>query len=548
MSLKELRSQNKKLGILKRAAALIVAVVVVISVINAVIPKGAKATVETFTTSGSWQAPVGVTSVLVEAWGAGGGGGGTGSTTGDAGGGGGGAYASATVSVTPGNNYSYTVGIGGAAGTSTSDPGDAGGFSQWESGASVKADGGDGGQFNAAYPTLEGGNGFGGSTADSVGTTEYAGGDGFEASASGGYGGGGGGGGAGSTGAGNAGSGVNGGSAKTENGGAGGNSGGTSGDGSIGSNYGGGGGGAGRFSGGNRVGGDGAGGFMRITYSTNATPAAPTLSSPSNSATGVSILPQFQLRTTDADNDYLRYKIEVCSTSNCSAIVRTIDQTSSQTGWSGQDTQTSTAYVGNSTIGSSTMAAHTYQTAALSPNTQYWWRGYAIDPGGANTFSSASSIFSFTTNATPAAPTLSQPSNSATGVDTLPEFQLRTTDADNDYLRYKIEVCDVSDCSSIVRTIDQTSSQTGWSGQDTQTSTAYVGNSSISSSTMAIHTYQTAALDAGTQYWWRAYAIDPGGVNTFSSASSIFSFTTESVGGAGINGGTNLRGGVRLGE
>ncbi len=266
-----------------------------------------------------------------------------------------------------------------------------------------------------------------------------------------------------------------------------------------------------------------------VTYSVNASPAAPTLNSPSNAATGISLTPIFQFRTTDADNDYLRYKIEVCSNSDCSTVLRTIDQTSSQTGWTGQDTQTSTAYVGNATITSSTMASHTYQTPALSPNTQYWWRAYAIDPGGTNTFSSTSSISSFTTNVTPAAPTLNSPSDTAMGVSLTPTFQFRTTDANNDYLRYKIEVCDTNNCSSIVRTVDQTSSQTGWTGQDTQSTTAYVGDSVISSSTMASHTYQTPTLSPNTQYWWRAYAIDPGGTNTFSGASSIFSFTTNAT-------------------
>jgi hypothetical protein len=150
-------------------------------------------------------------------------------------------------------------------------------------------------------------------------------------------------------------------------------------------------------------------------------------------------------------------------------------------------------------------------------------------------------------NAAPAAPTLSTPANSATGVSTTPQFQLRTTDADNNYLRYKIEVCSTSNCSSVVRTIDQTASQTGWTGQDQQTSTAYNGNSTITSSTLASHTYQTPALSAGTQYWWRAYAIDPGGSNTFSAVSSISTFTTGAVtNGLQLNGGTELRGGTQF--
>jgi type VI protein secretion system component Hcp len=263
----------------------------------------------------------------------------------------------------------------------------------------------------------------------------------------------------------------------------------------------------------------------------------------------VATLPVFTLRTTDAEADYLRYKIQVCSASDCSVVVRTIDQTASQTGWSGQDTQASTAYVGSATIGSSTIGTHTYQTAALSNSTTYWWRAYAIDPGGTNTFSTASPIRSFTTSgsqATPAAPTLVNPPGSG-ATTTTPDFQLRTTDANGDYVQYKIEVCSVSNCSSIVRTIDQTALQTGWSGQDAQTGTAYVASATIGSSTIATHRYQATGLTFNTQYWWRAYAIDPGGSNTFSSVSSIATFTTSQAtptGGTQIGGGTTIRGGT----
>lgn len=133
----------------------------------------------------------------------------------------------------------------------------------------------------------------------------------------------------------------------------------------------------------------------------NTTPAAPTLILPANGATNVARLTNFQLRTTDADSDYLRYKIQICSDSLCNSVVQTIDQTSSQTGWSGQDTQTGTAYVGSSIITSSTIASFTlYLPNNLGTNTIYYWRGYAIDPGGSNIFSSASTIQSFATGPT----------------------------------------------------------------------------------------------------------------------------------------------------
>ena len=71
-----------------------------------------------FTSSTTWLCPAGVTSIQVEAWGAGGGGGGGGTVNKDGGGGGGGgAYIkNNTVSVTPGVTYTITIGNGGAGG------------------------------------------------------------------------------------------------------------------------------------------------------------------------------------------------------------------------------------------------------------------------------------------------------------------------------------------------------------------------------------------------------------------------------------------------
>ncbi|MEX2006794.1 MAG: hypothetical protein WD877_01285 [Candidatus Saccharimonadales bacterium] len=151
------------------------------------------------------------------------------------------------------------------------------------------------------------------------------------------------------------------------------------------------------------------------------------------------------------------------------------------------------------------------------------------------------------TQSPPAAPTLSLPADTITNLTTRPEFQLRTTDADNDYLQYKIDVCSTSNCSSIVRTINQVDSQSGWFNQDQQIGSAYTGSSTISGSTMAMHRYLHPPLDPNTQYWWRAYAIDPGGSNIFSSSSAIFSFTTASL-EVRIEGGTNIVGGTAIGN
>jgi hypothetical protein len=65
-----------------------------------------------FTSTGPWTAPSGVTSVIVQLWGAGGGGG-SGDCSGEGGGGGGGAYTRSFLTVIPGATYTVNVGSGG---------------------------------------------------------------------------------------------------------------------------------------------------------------------------------------------------------------------------------------------------------------------------------------------------------------------------------------------------------------------------------------------------------------------------------------------------
>ena len=127
---------------------------------------------------------------------------------------------------------------------------------------------------------------------------------------------------------------------------------------------------------------------------TNSTPSYPSLVNPGSGATNVSTSPLLQLVSSDPDNDYLRYKILLYN-SDCTTGLQTFDQTSTQVGWSGQDQQTATAYTGNSVLAVSSVA--TYGAASLSANTQYCWKGAAIDPGGTNTFSSFSPTQLFTT-------------------------------------------------------------------------------------------------------------------------------------------------------
>ena len=153
-------------------------------------------TARTFSFTGATQTytvPVGVTSLVVKAWGAGGGGGGNDGNAGAAGGGG--AYTTSTLSVTPGDVLTVYVGGGGANGTTgTGSGGGAGGFGY--------GTGGTGGNPGSSGSSGGGGGGGGGTAIVRSGTPLIL--------AAGGGGGGGAGNGGGETGAPGGGGGVNG--------------------------------------------------------------------------------------------------------------------------------------------------------------------------------------------------------------------------------------------------------------------------------------------------------------------------------------------------
>lgn len=221
-----------------------------------------------FSASTYWTAPPGVTTVLVEAWGAGGGGGGSqsGSVTGaNGGGGGGGAYSNKQITVVPGTTYLVSVGTSGAGGTGGASPGAGitGGDTFFKDTGTVLAKGGGGG--GAGTP---GAAGAAGASGGGVGTVVTSGGVGGAGGAASFQGGGGGGSGGSST---SGGAGVNtgiAGAAGTPNGAIGG-TGSNGGIGNPGVAPGSGGGGAGSSAGGS-IGGPGAPGQITLSY------AAPT--------------------------------------------------------------------------------------------------------------------------------------------------------------------------------------------------------------------------------------------------------------------------------
>jgi len=143
-------------------------------------------TIESFTSVGttSWTAPAGVTSVEYLVVG-GGGGGGNGYDSGGGGGAGGGMVLTGTLSVSPGNSYTVTVGGGGTGGADTraNNPGTDGSSSIFDS---ITATGGQGGYGSRTAP---GGAGVGGAAQNSNITSGRAGNGGAGGNAGGGGGG-----------------------------------------------------------------------------------------------------------------------------------------------------------------------------------------------------------------------------------------------------------------------------------------------------------------------------------------------------------------------
>ncbi len=216
----------------------------------------------------TFRVPDGVTSITVEVWGAGGRGGarssGGSNDKGSSGGGGGGAYSRSILTVTPGQQFSYTVGLG------TTDPSTIpGGDSFFGSATTVMAKGGNSAPNNNTVGAT------GGDAAQGVGTVKFSGGNGANGGTT--FGGGGGS---------SAGTGSIGTNGNNQNGGIapqGGGNGGLGrsgdGDGGAGSNPGGGGGGARKENNSPRIGGKGGNGRIIITW----TCPAPVLTSGASS-------------------------------------------------------------------------------------------------------------------------------------------------------------------------------------------------------------------------------------------------------------------------
>jgi hypothetical protein len=118
------------------------------------------ASVQTFTSSGTWTKPSGVTKVIVEVQGAGGSGTDANSSSSALNNGASGGYVKKLIDVSSITSATITIGTGGAASSASS--GNAGGDSVWSDGTNTLTAGGGGGGLNTSFYGGVGGTAVGG--------------------------------------------------------------------------------------------------------------------------------------------------------------------------------------------------------------------------------------------------------------------------------------------------------------------------------------------------------------------------------------------------
>ncbi len=170
-----------------------------------------------------------------------------------------------------------------------------------------------------------------------------------------------------------------------------------------------------------------------------------------------------------------------------------------------------------------TTSSLAYVNTGLSPATTYWYRVRATNSSGDGAYGGEAAT-STPSNSSPSAPSSDAPTNGTQNVSLTPVFRMTATDSDSDALRYKVALYSNSGCTTLLQTYDQSSSQTGWSGQN---ATCSVSNDCYTSGTQGVYTVQSA-LTANTTYYWKPSAKDPQGTNAFVDGGSCNSFTTTS--------------------
>ena len=235
---------------------------------------------------------------------------------------------------------------------------------------------------------------------------------------------------------------------------------------------------------------------------------APTLSSPANGATGVSITPTFTWSSVTGAN---RYWITVATSS--STLPTDPNATSCP----------SCVISCNVSITSHTVPTCTPGPGfsnTLTANTTYFWRvqGYnsTVTPIQQGQYSAIQSFTTAGTSLLPA-PTLSSPGNAATGVSTTPTFTWSTVSGAN---RYWLTIATSS--SMLPTDPNATSCPVCIVSGNTDGLTYSIPNSFSQGG-------RTATLNPATTYFWRVQGWNTSGAQ--GTYSNIFSFTTAASAG-----------------
>ncbi len=192
-----------------------------------------------------------------------------------------------------------------------------------------------------------------------------------------------------------------------------------------------------------------------------AAPPTPTLSSPTNGLTGVSISPTLSW---NASAGAATYELQVSTSSTFATTV----------------------------YDNSTLTGTSQAISGLSNNTPYYWRVDATNAGGTSGWSTPT--WSFTTIvAAPPTPTLSSPTNGLTGVSISPTL---SWNASAGAATYELQV-----------------------STDPTFTTTFYDNSSLTGTSQAI-----SGLSNNTLYYWRVDATNAGGTSGWSTPT--WSFTT----------------------
>lgn len=233
---------------------------------------------------------------------------------------------------------------------------------------------------------------------------------------------------------------------------------------------------------------------VTLDYVQNTPPAIPSLDLPTDTAAELTRVPVLKTTTSDANLDYMLYKIQICKDLAMTLSCQTITQPSTypETGWTGQDAQWDGSHF--TAYASGTQGIYTIQTSGkLDPGVTYYWRSYAIDPGGVNTWGATQATpYSFTTASIPNIPTslLTQDASNPTGITTgTPYFSAlcNSPDVGDTLTKYQIQV-----------STNPTFSSTVWDSGSTSMTPCASGARS------ANLTFGGTALPLdGSKYYWR---------------------------------------------